>query len=289
MTVPSRNPDDYCYRHPDRPSFVLCEKCGRTICLECQNHVGGKVLCPDDAQRSNVTMMPVNRRPRVKAQPSRAAGVLSRITPETPILTYVYGAILVLIWIADAISGGRIEAQLYFLGALNRPWTLVTHAFSEYPGALGFLNLLFNAFVLWFLGRRVEQQFGRPKFLLVLAASTLGASALALLFNGFIIDASDTIFGLVGAAVVLIRRGGGNPVWLYASIALSFLSILLSPSGVVLWQGAVGGLVAGGAVGWSFVLDSTPRQIRQQRLIAAAVIVLLIVLIVLKYVLAGAS
>jgi hypothetical protein len=51
MTDAARNPDDYCYRHPDRLSFVLCEQCGRTICLECQTHVGGKVLCPDDARR----------------------------------------------------------------------------------------------------------------------------------------------------------------------------------------------------------------------------------------------
>ena len=287
MSDAVRNPDDYCYRHPDRLSFVLCERCGRTICLECQTHVGGKVLCPDDAKSATVTQMSGHARARVKPRPSRAVTILSRITPETPIVSYIYMGVLLLIWIVDAFAGGgRIEGQLFFLGALNHPWTILSHAISEYPGGSGLLNLIFNGFTLWFLGRRVEQNFGRSKFLLVLAASALGASALALLLNGFIIGASDTVFGLVGAAIVLIRRGGGNSVWLYASIAISFVSILLSPVGSILWQGVVGGLVAGGVVGWSFALDSTPRQVREQRLIAVAVFGVLAVLVILKYALA---
>jgi membrane associated rhomboid family serine protease len=285
MTDAARNPDDYCYRHPDRLSFALCEQCGRTICLECQTHVGGKVLCPDDARRSNVTMIGVNRRPpRAKQPPSRTNALLERITPETPIINYVYAGILVVIWIADAIAGaGNIEAKLWFVDNLRQPWTIITHAFSEYPGGQGFLSILFNAFTLWFLGRRVEMSFGRLKFLMVLGASTLGASAIAMLLNGLIIDAGDAIFGLVGAGVVLIRRGGSNMMWIYISIAVSFLSILLSPSGAVLWQGAVGGLLAGSAVGLSFALDSNPREVTQQRLIAAAVFLILLVLIVAKY------
>jgi membrane associated rhomboid family serine protease len=284
MTDAAHNPDDYCYRHPDRLSFVLCEKCGRTICLECQTHVNCKVLCPDDASRSNVTMLPVNQRPKPKPRDSAIVRVINGIHPETPIVNYVYMGAIVLLWIADAIAGGgRIETHLWFLGVLSQPWTLLSHAISEYPGGTGFLNLLFLAFTLWFLGRRVEQQFGRPKFLMVLAASTLGASALALLLGGIIINSGDTVFGLIGAAVVLIRRGGGNSVWLYASIAVSFISILLSPSGVVLWQGAVGGLVAGGIVGWSLALDHTPKEVRQQRLIAIVTFVVLVALVAIKY------
>jgi hypothetical protein len=30
----SHDPANYCYRHPDRQSFVLCQRCGRTICGE---------------------------------------------------------------------------------------------------------------------------------------------------------------------------------------------------------------------------------------------------------------
>ena len=33
--------------HPDRPSFVLCQRCGRTICGECQTPAPVGVICPD--------------------------------------------------------------------------------------------------------------------------------------------------------------------------------------------------------------------------------------------------
>ncbi|HEU0206024.1 MAG TPA: hypothetical protein VFQ74_04945, partial [Pseudolysinimonas sp.] len=36
-----------CYRHPDRSSWTLCERCGRTICPECQILTPQGVRCPD--------------------------------------------------------------------------------------------------------------------------------------------------------------------------------------------------------------------------------------------------
>src|ERR1700710_570354 len=101
VTDSARNPDDYCYRHPDRLSFVLCEQCGRTICLECQTHVNGKVLCPDDAKRSNVTMLNVNQRPprvkRVRTQPRW----LSWLTERVPVVTLTLMSVIALIWLID--------------------------------------------------------------------------------------------------------------------------------------------------------------------------------------------
>ena len=134
MTDAARNPDDYCYRHPDRLSFVLCEKCGRTICLECQTHVGGKVLCPNDAARSNVTMLQVNARPK---KPPR---VRRRLIPESierhPVATYAIILVILLEYIVDAIAGGIISPHLWVLplsvarsigvsDLLRQPWALL--------------------------------------------------------------------------------------------------------------------------------------------------------------------
>ncbi|MGA1829220.1 MAG: rhomboid family intramembrane serine protease, partial [Microbacterium sp.] len=49
MTTPdlSRNGDNFCYRHPDRQSFVLCQRCLRTICPECQTQAAVGVICPE--------------------------------------------------------------------------------------------------------------------------------------------------------------------------------------------------------------------------------------------------
>ena len=213
MTDATHNPDDYCYRHPDRLSFVLCERCGRTICLECQNHVGGQVLCPDDARRSNVIMMPVNQRPpkpkRVREQPR----FLARITERVPLVTFVLMALIALLWLVDIIVGaGTIEGYLWMLpsslvgatahGAATGPWTIVTSMIASPPGGDGFLSVVFNLFSLFIIGRILEPELGRLKFLGVYILSGLGASVFALLFVAIVvvifrIAVGVLLFGLV--------------------------------------------------------------------------------------------
>ena len=48
----SRNRDNFCYRHPDRQSFVLCQRCLRTICPECQTQAPVGVDLPGVPARS---------------------------------------------------------------------------------------------------------------------------------------------------------------------------------------------------------------------------------------------
>ena len=43
---------NFCYRHPDRQSFVLCQRCGRTICPECQTQAPVGVHCPECMRES---------------------------------------------------------------------------------------------------------------------------------------------------------------------------------------------------------------------------------------------
>ena len=38
---------NFCYRHPDRQSYILCQRCGRTICPACQTQAAVGVQCPD--------------------------------------------------------------------------------------------------------------------------------------------------------------------------------------------------------------------------------------------------
>ena len=46
---------NFCYRHPGRQSFILCQRCGRTICAECQTQAAVGVICPEcmKEQRKN--------------------------------------------------------------------------------------------------------------------------------------------------------------------------------------------------------------------------------------------
>jgi membrane associated rhomboid family serine protease len=279
----ARNPDDYCYRHPDRPSFVLCEKCGRTICLECQNHVGGKVLCPDDASRSNVIMMPVNQRPpkpkRVREQPR----IVSRITERVPLVTFVLMSLIVLIWLVDIIAGsGLIEGRLWVIPGVNQPWALITSMVASPAGGDGFLSVVFSVFSLFVIGRILEPELGRLKYLAVYLLSGFGASVFALLFLGVVQSAGSAIFGMIAVFAVLMRRRGANMIWLYAVIALNIVTIALSSARAVLWQGAVGGLVVGLVVGFTLLIEGSAQKDRQQRLILTGIAVALVAAAVVR-------
>lgn len=35
-----------CYQHPDREAVGSCVSCGRGVCSECQQLVGGRMICP---------------------------------------------------------------------------------------------------------------------------------------------------------------------------------------------------------------------------------------------------
>ena len=296
MTDAAHNPDDYCYRHPDRLSFVLCEKCGRTICLECQTHLNGQVLCPDDARRSNVTMLPVNQRPprvkRVRQQPKW----LSWLTERVPVVSLTIMTLIVVIWLVDLIwNPGVIEPHLWMVSGgvvlssgqgvhypLLGPWTIITSMISNPFGGDGFLSVVFSLFSLFVIGRVLEPELGRVKFLAAYVLSGLGANVFALLFGGVVEGAGDAIFGLIAVFAVLMRRRGANMIWLYAVIALNILSIALSSSRAVIWQGAVGGLLIGIAVGFAMLIEPSPQTNSRQRLILIVIGAFLVVAAVIR-------
>jgi membrane associated rhomboid family serine protease len=289
MSDAVRNPDDYCYRHPDRLSFVLCEGCGRTICLECQTHVGGKVLCPDDARRSNVTMLPVNARPKRVRRVRQPSRLFSWVTDVTPIVTYSVLALLVILFLADVFTRGLVSQHLSVfpssygvaVGAdvLHQPWSLLTSALM----AGGIIGLLFNGYTIFVLGRQLERLFGRRKFAVLYGVSGLGASVLAFLLDGYVSSAIGAVFGLVAATVVVGRRMGGNLILLYVTCAISLVFAILFGS----WQAAIGGGLAGLATAFTYLYDDGSARHRRARLLLAALVALLIVVAAVRAVVLG--
>ena len=104
----------------------------------------------------------------------------------------------------------------------------------------------------------------------------LGASVFALLFLGIVKSPSGAIFGMIAVFSVVMRKRGANMIWLYAVIALNIIQMALSSSRAVIWQGAVGGLVVGLAVGFTLLRDETPRKQRQQTYILIGIGVVLV-------------
>jgi membrane associated rhomboid family serine protease len=242
---------DVCYRHPGRETAVSCSNCGRPICPDCMTTTSVGMRCPECAgQRTTVR--------RVAA----ARG-------DEPMVTYVLLGILVLVQLGAMASGASATgssfggSQLISDGAVSRAaiadgelWRLVTAGFLH----AGFLHLAFNAFALYVLGTMLEPAIGRLRFATIYFVSLLAGSFGALLVdpNALTVGASGAIFGLMGAAFVVMRNRGINPmesglgVWLGINLMFTFAIPGISIGG------HLGGLI-GGALAALLMFDLRDR------------------------------
>lgn len=268
------NPDNFCYRHPDRQSFVLCQRCLRTICAECQTQMPVGVICPDclrDQQKSSGAPRP-RRAPRIL----RAV----RSDDSRPLATYAIIGVTFFAFVVGLIPGAGLMVKqalalfpplLYpsFTGSFE-PWRLFTVLLVH----SGFWHVGLNMLALWMLGRSLEPMLGRSRFVWLYLLSGLGGSVAVVLF-GFtsaVVGASGAIFGLFGALLVIGRHIGANitgiAVVLGINLVITFLPLLTSGLGggggvQISWQAHVGGLAVGALVG---LIYARTRTIRRQRL-----------------------
>ena len=238
-----------CYRHPDRETGVSCSNCGRPICPDCMTSTSVGMRCPECARN------------RTK--------VRTMSTIEEPVLTYALIGVNVLVGIgaflggASATQGGIGQSQLLEYGSVSRAdiaageyWRLITAGFLH----AGFLHLAFNMFALYVLGTMLEPAIGRLRFGLIYGVSLLAGSFGALLVEPTAptVGASGAIFGLMGAAVVIMRNRGINPLesglglWIGLNLLLTFTIPNISIGG------HIGGLI-GGAVAAAVLFDLRDR------------------------------
>src|SRR3954454_18379770 len=230
-----------CYRHPDRETGVACSNCGRPICPDCMTTTSVGMRCPECARE----------RTRVK----RVAR-----SSDTPTLTYILIGINVAVALggflsgANTTGGGIGASSLISDGWLSRAtiadgeyWRLITSGFLHE----GLLHLAFNMFSLWVLGGILEPAVGRLRFGLIYFVSLLAGSFGALLLepSAPTVGASGAIFGLMGAAIVVMRNSGINPFqsglgfWLLLNLLFTFTASNISIGGHI--GGLIGGVVSG--------------------------------------------
>ncbi|OYC98185.1 rhomboid family intramembrane serine protease [Microbacterium sp. Yaish 1] len=284
------NPDNFCYRHPDRQSFVLCQRCLRTICAECQTQMPVGVICPEclrDQQKSSGAPRP-RRAPRIL----RAV----RSDDSRPLVTYGIIGVTFFAFVVGLIPGAGAVVQsllalypplLYpqFSGTFQ-PWRLFTVLFVH----SGFWHVGLNMLALWMLGRSLEPMLGRGRFLWLYLLSGLGGSVAVVLF-GFtsaVVGASGAIFGLFGALLVIGRHIGANitgiAVVLGINLVITFLPLLTSGLGggggvQISWQAHVGGLAVGALVGLIYARTRTIRRRKLQIWLLGATAAALIALL----------
>ena len=243
-----------CYRHPDRETGVSCSNCGRPICTDCMTPTPVGMRCPECAsQKTKVhTLATLHAEPRV---------------------TYALIALNVMAFIAGSASGGGLGgsgSSLFSAGALigigagsdgllgvatGEYWRLLTGGFLH----AGLLHLGFNMYVLYWLGTMLEPGLGHVRFLALYLASLLAGSFGALLLSpqSFTVGASGAVFGLMGAAFILERARGMDPMQSGLGFVILLNLGLTFVIGNISIGGHIGGLL-GGALA-AVVMTRLPR------------------------------
>jgi len=279
-----RNSDNFCYRHPDRQSFVLCQRCLRTICPECQTPAAVGVICPECLRDQQKAQSPAQRTAERRWSRPRTASV----SAGTPIVTYAIIGVTAFVYLLQLIPGfgGTIENTLLFyaptlypgLTGVFEPWRLFTGALVH----ASFWHIALNMLALYMIGRSLEPLLGRVRFLTLYVLSALGGSvAVTLLaFMTPVVGASGAIFGLFGALLVIGRHMGANIAGIALIIGIN-LVIGFLPGMNVAWQAHVGGLITGLVV--AFIFTRT-RAVRQRRLQIGLLVAVGAVLVALLFV-----
>ncbi|MEV4686706.1 rhomboid family intramembrane serine protease [Microbacterium sp. LWH3-1.2] len=259
-----RNRENFCYRHPDRQSFVLCQRCLRTICPECQTQGAVGVICPECLRDQQKAQSPAQKKAERRWSRPRAMSASS----GQPVVTYTIIAITAFVYLLTLIPGGfggAVQDALYFWAPLlypefrgtSQPWRLLTVALVH----SGIWHVGLNMLALWMIGRSLEPLLGRWRFLTLYLLSALGGSvAVTLLsFTTPVVGASGAIFGLFGALLVIGRHIGANIAGIALVLGIN-LVIGFIPGFNVSWQAHVGGLVVGLLVAFIFTRTRAVRQ-----------------------------
>jgi membrane associated rhomboid family serine protease len=221
-----------CYRHPKRESWVLCQRCGNTICGDCQSAAAVGFHCPDCVSGA---------RPATSKIVSGAR--LRRAITGTTTVTTTLLIIMGVVFVADFFTGGLFTNLFGYIPALTfaEPWRVLTVSFVH--GSI--THILFNGYSLWVLGNLVERKLGSGRFLAVFVLSSIAGSAAVFFISpaGFVVGASGAIFGLFAALFVVNRGFQGNNISLLVIVGINLALGFILPN--VAWEAHIGGLIGG--------------------------------------------
>jgi membrane associated rhomboid family serine protease len=238
-----------CYRHPGRETGVSCSNCGKPICPDCMTSTPVGMRCPDCARQKTAVRTMRN----VYGQPT---------------VTYVLIGICVLLYVGTfrsantsgvyldlgTIGSGTLTNGQEIGVAHGQYWRLITGAFLHDPRNI--LHILFNMYILYWLGTMLEPVLGNLRFAALYVASLLAGSfgALVAAPNSLTYGASGAVFGLMAAAVVFQRARGIDP-WrsglvpvILLNLALPFVFTSLNISIGAHIGGMIGGAIAALAI-----------------------------------------
>jgi membrane associated rhomboid family serine protease len=194
-------------------------------------------------------------------------------TRAVPVITYGLMAINVVMFVLQKSSDVVYQELVTWTPGIARGevYRLLTGAFLH----SGITHLLFNMWALYVVGPALEAYFGRVRFIALYVLSALGGGVLVYLltFNVPTVGASGAIFGLFGATLVLARQLNLDMRWVVGLIVLNLVFTFAAPQ--ISWQGHIGGLITGAALGAAYAYAPNQRKALVQIGISVAVVVLL--------------
>jgi membrane associated rhomboid family serine protease len=278
-STPAEAAQNRCYRHPDRETFVKCQRCGRPICGECQTLAPVGVHCPECVREARGSVV-AGARPLGR----RFANVV-RPSGGRPVVTYTIIALCLIIYAAQFLTGGDkspITTMFWYapVQTAAQPWRMLTSIFlHESP-----LHVLLNMYSLYLVGPALERMLGRGRYLALFLIAGFGGSVGVLLIGDphvAVLGASGAIFGLFGAYFLIARRLGGNATQFLVVIVIN-LVIGFVPGFGIAWQAHVGGLITGLVIAFIYLETRPIKRRAAQVLLTAAVAVLLVLAAVAK-------
>ena len=269
MTQPSAPPPPqssvpHCYRHPDRETYIQCQRCERYICPDCMRQASVGFHCPECVAAGAAST------PRVRTSYGGPAIAGGRADLVTKIIIGLNVVVFLLIRLTGGYSSPLLDrtemiGRVGFIQNLGQVggvadgqyWRLLTSTFVH----VDLLHILLNMIAIWIFGPTLETLLGRTRFVALYLVSALAGSVAVYLLTPPLtptIGASGAVFGLLGAALVISFKRKMDTSWLV--ILLGFNLIYSFVATGVSWQGHVGGLVAG--LGMGAVLAYAPRDRR---------------------------
>lgn len=230
--APSEAP--VCPRHPDRVSYVSCQRCGRPTCPECQRSAAVGIQCVDCVRES------------AKSTPSRRTIFGGVVRTGRPVATITLMAICVVAFALDwAIPNGFVFQNFAYAPFLteSEPWRMVTSAFLH---SSNIMHIAFNMYALWILGNALEPAFGRARYVALYLVSAFAGSVGVLLISPLdtvVVGASGAVFGLFGALFVVQKKRGGDLRQIVVLLLINAAIGFIIPG--IAWQAHLGGLIAG--------------------------------------------
>ncbi|MCB0975175.1 MAG: rhomboid family intramembrane serine protease [Actinobacteria bacterium] len=221
-----------CARHPDRPTGVTCQRCGKPICADCMVSAPVGYHCQDCQRRGGQKIRTV------------------RSLYNQPVATRALVVANVVAFIAAQVFNLDPDGWLTVRQVADGEWwRLITSAFLH----AGLLHLAFNMWALFLWGEAIEARLGTARFLGLYAVSLASGSlgVVALTNPGTpTVGASGAIFGLMGV-LIAVQRYHNIDIWrsglggvMVLNLVFTFVGANISIGGHL--GGFLGGLIAGG-------------------------------------------